>query len=54
LRFRAIKPLRLYQDDVLIADGIEAGERICVSPLQTAIEGMSVVPISIDLDGSRS
>ena len=54
LRFRAIKPLRLYQDDVLIAGGIKAGERICVSPLQTAIEGMSVVPISIDLDGSRS
>ena len=54
LRFRSIEPLRLYQDDVLIAGGIEAGERICVSPVQTAIEGMSVVPVSIDLAGSRS
>jgi RND family efflux transporter MFP subunit len=54
LRFRSIKPLRLYQDDVLITGGIEAGERICVSPLQTAIEGMSVVPVSVDLEGSRT
>ena len=44
LRFRDIQPLRLYQDNVLIKEGLEAGERVCVSPIQTAIEGMTVNP----------
>ena len=46
LRFRDIQPLRLYQDDVLIVEGLERGERVCVSPMQTPIEGMRVRPIS--------
>ena len=54
LRFRSITPLRLYQDDVLIASGLKAGERVCVSTLQTAIEGMSVIPVSVNLAGSSS
>ncbi len=45
LRFRKIEPLRLYQNDLLIRAGLEAGERVCVSPIQTAIEGMVVNPI---------
>lgn len=45
LRFRPIKPLRLYQDNVLITSGLEVGERVCVSPIQTPIEGMSVNPV---------
>jgi len=45
LRFRDIEPLRLYQDDVLIVNGLERGERVCVSPMQTPIEGMRVRPI---------
>ena len=42
LRFRKIETLRLYQDDLLVQAGLEAGERVCISPLQTAIEGMVV------------
>ena len=45
LRFRKVEPLRLYQDDVLIRAGLDAGERVCVSPMQTPIEGMLVNPI---------
>ena len=46
LRFRQIETLRLYQDSVLIRAGLEAGERVCVSPVQTAIDGMTVNPIA--------
>ena len=45
LHFRTIEPLRLYQDEVLIKGGLERGERVCISPLQTAIEGMPVNPV---------
>lgn len=45
LRFRDIKLLRLYQNDLLIDSGLNAGERVCVSPIQTAIDGMTVKPI---------
>ncbi|NKB99053.1 MAG: efflux RND transporter periplasmic adaptor subunit [Pseudomonadales bacterium] len=45
LRFRPIETLRLYQDNVLVADGLAAGERVCVSPIQTPIDGMAVNPI---------
>jgi RND family efflux transporter MFP subunit len=45
LRFRPIEPLRLYQDNVLVKAGLEAGERVCLSPIQTAVEGMMVNPI---------
>ena len=45
LRFRDIESLRLYQDNVLVKAGLEAGDRVCLSPLQTAIDGMTVNPI---------
>ncbi len=45
LRFRPIEPLRLYQDNVLVKSGLETGERVCLSPIQTAIEGMTVNPV---------
>ena len=45
LHYRDIEPLRLYRDQVLIQSGLQAGERVCVSPLQTAIEGMAVQPV---------
>ncbi len=45
LRFREIEILRLYQDDVLIKAGLQPGERVCISPMQTPIEGMTVNPI---------
>ena len=48
LRFRPIEPLRLYQDNVLIKAGLKDGDRVCLSPLQTAIDGMTVNPIVED------
>jgi RND family efflux transporter MFP subunit len=45
LHYRDIETLRLYRDEVLISGGLEAGERVCISPLQTAIDGMPVQPI---------
>ncbi len=54
LRYRDITPLRLYQNNVLIQGGLEAGERVCVSPLQTAIEGMIVKPLLEPADATTS
>jgi RND family efflux transporter MFP subunit len=45
LYFRDIEPLRLYHDEVLVKSGLKAGERVCVSPLQTPVDGMSVQPV---------
>ena len=45
LRFRPVSPLRLYRDEVLIQSGLAPGELVCVSPMQTPIEGMPVNPI---------
>jgi multidrug efflux pump subunit AcrA (membrane-fusion protein) len=45
LRYRKVELLRLYQDNLLINSGLAAGERVCVSPIQTAIDGMTVKPI---------
>ena len=44
LRFREIDTLRLYQDTILINGGLAAGERVCISPVQTAVDGMLVDP----------
>ena len=46
LRFRDIQPLRLYRDNVLINAGLNPGERVCISTVQTAIDGMVVNPIA--------
>ena len=47
VRFRTVQPLRLYKDNVLIDAGLAQGERVCVSTIQTAIDGMAVNPISM-------
>jgi RND family efflux transporter MFP subunit len=48
LRFRSIQQLRLYQDDVLVKGGLNLGDRVVLSPLQTAIDGMKVNPVIED------
>jgi RND family efflux transporter MFP subunit len=53
IHFRTVTPLRLYQDSVLISQGLKAGDRVCVSPLQTAIEGMNVNPVA-DTDSTSA
>jgi len=48
LRFRDVELLRMEHDKVLLSAGLEAGERVCVSALQAAVDGMPVVPIDED------
>ena len=45
LRFRRVSILRLERDEVLLDSGLEDGERVCISPLQTVVEGMLVNPV---------
>ncbi len=52
LHFRAIEPLRMHQDEVFIQSGLKPGERVCISPLQTAVEGMPVNPVLEVLDSA--
>ena len=42
LRFREVEVLRVERDEVVIGAGLSAGERVCVSPLPAAVDGMSV------------
>jgi hypothetical protein len=42
LRFRAVEVARRIRDHVVIAGGLDAGERVVVSPLATVSEGMAV------------
>jgi RND family efflux transporter MFP subunit len=45
LHFRQVSILRLEHDDVLISDGLADGELVCLSPMQTVVEGMRVQPV---------
>lgn len=42
LRFREIEVLRLADDNVYVGKGLVAGERVCVSALQSTSDGMQV------------
>jgi RND family efflux transporter MFP subunit len=42
LHVRRVEVLRAAQGRVVIRSGLEAGERVCVSPLEVAVEGMAV------------
>jgi RND family efflux transporter MFP subunit len=57
LRTRAVEVLRIDRDDVLIRGALDAGERICISPIQIVIEGMRVKPVDEvagEVEGSAS
>ncbi|MEH6634058.1 MAG: efflux RND transporter periplasmic adaptor subunit [Halioglobus sp.] len=45
VHFRQVSLLRLEHDDVLISSGLADGERVCISPMQTVVDGMLVNPI---------
>ncbi len=42
LRFRNVDVLRIESDRVFILSGVETGESVCLSTLQTQVEGMEV------------
>jgi RND family efflux transporter MFP subunit len=52
LHFRQVSILRLEHDDMLVDGGLEAGELVCISALQTVVEGMAVNPV-IEQDGAQ-
>ena len=45
LRFRQVTLTRLEHDDILVSRGLEDGELVCISPLQTVVDGMHVEPV---------
>lgn len=49
LRFRDVALLRMEHDEVLISSGLQAGERVCISPLQVVVEGMKVQPVDVTI-----
>lgn len=50
LQFRNVKVLREVNDQIYIESGLRAGERVCISPLETALDGM---PVRIPLPGNE-
>ena len=42
LRFRMVEVLRTESERILVRSGIAAGERVCLSALETPVEGMEV------------
>ena len=49
LRFRDVEVVRLDGERVVIGDGLDDGERVCVSPLDVATDGMRVRTVSARL-----
>lgn len=45
LYYRDVEIFRLEDDRVLISGGLLPGERICISPIQAVVDGMSVQPV---------
>ena len=48
LRFRDVEVLRRGREEALLRSGVEAGERICVSALETPVDGMQVRPVGAE------
>ena len=45
IQFRPVSILRFENDDVLVSSGLQSGDIVNISPLQTVIEGMRVNPV---------
>lgn len=50
LRYRDVEIVRASGDEVVIGAGLAAGERVCISPLMTVVDGMEVR--ALDLAGA--
>ncbi|MBQ74618.1 MAG: hypothetical protein CMQ20_06275 [Gammaproteobacteria bacterium] len=48
LRYRPVEVMRFEKDNVIISAGLEDGDIINISPIQTVIDGMRVNPILVD------
>jgi multidrug efflux pump subunit AcrA (membrane-fusion protein) len=47
LRFKAVEVLRAKRDEVVIGSGVRPGDRVCVSPLAAAVDGMAVRAVRV-------
>ncbi len=52
LVFRDVQLLRFDRDEVLVQSGLQIGELVNISPIQTVIEGMKVKPIQQEHKGA--
>jgi RND family efflux transporter MFP subunit len=52
LAFRDIKVARLYPDRAILTDGLRAGERVVISPLNTVTDGMAVRINAVTTEGA--
>jgi RND family efflux transporter MFP subunit len=48
LRFRRVEVARAARNEVVIRSGLEPGDRVIVSPIEAAVEGMRVRPVMSD------
>lgn len=48
LRFRRVQVIRAGRDEVVIRSGLEAGDRVIVSSVEAAVDGMEVRPVTSD------
>jgi len=53
LRFKTVDVLRAKREDVVIGGGLRPGDRVCVSPLAAAVDGMAVRIVSDPEDEGR-
>ncbi len=49
LETRSVDVIRADEERVFIRDGIEEGERVCLTALEYVVDGMQVKPISVDV-----
>ncbi|MGV0034359.1 MAG: efflux RND transporter periplasmic adaptor subunit [Candidatus Azotimanducaceae bacterium WSBS_2022_MAG_OTU7] len=49
--YRDVQVMRFENDNVIVSSGLESGDVVNISPLQTIIEGMRVNPIPLSRDG---
>jgi RND family efflux transporter MFP subunit len=54
LHFRPVTVLRMVAEQAYISAGLTAGERVCISPLDSALEGMTVRVAADDQAASNS
>ncbi|MGE0145605.1 MAG: efflux RND transporter periplasmic adaptor subunit [Planctomycetota bacterium] len=53
LHFREVRVIHRAREHVVIADGLQAGERVCITPLDLATEGMGVRVGSGEIGSAR-
>ena len=51
LSYRRVRVMRHQNDDILVSQGLEDGELVNISPIQTVVEGMQVKPTKINVRG---